>query len=561
MADGLIVFICYAHEDEAEKDRLLTQFAGLRRQKLIHTWHDRVIKPGSDWDDEIETALNSCELALLLVSSDFIASEYIQSTELTTLLERRGKGEVEVVPIIVKPCSWELEKTLAPLQALPKNGKPIVTFPEDNGEREQARTDITKWIAELAKSRLAVSEPAASETTPEPVQKPAVSKTTPISKPQDEVNDAAERVTNLLESGNVTFIIGRAAADSLDVGIPSSQEVSDKLLNTLAVIEEGQPSVSLPFDISANYYAVQESEANLENRVADMLTTRTGKIAPIYEELANVLSALSDRPQRRSRNRLPQLVITTNLDVLLEGALLSAGVPFTRIVQYRAAPRVAISEFSKVDRLEDGKIRVESPRGDTREFDPHDAVAMEEVIADHDLRVVESTSDPNSGGAINPVESLPIDKLTQPIIYKYLGSKDVSNSCTLSIDQSFEFMWWKLRRRSIPKAIVKIIGNSSLLFLGGGILEPDFRLCYHTLLREPAEMNTNEHFMICNTPVADENNWSQRNLELKLWMRVKSTALRLYKLSILEARNRDFLALLCDSLAEQVERRRKKDAV
>lgn len=560
MAKGLTVFICYAHEDEQEKDRLLTQFAGLRRQRLIYTWHDREIKPGSNWDEEIEVALNTCELALLLVSSNFIASEYIQSKELTSLLERRAKGEVEVVPIIVHPCPWDLEQALAPLQALPKDGKPIITFPEENGEREQARTDITKWIAELAKRKVTGLQAAAGERAQEQVRQPAVA-TTSEPTPPDDVDDAVGRLINLLESGNVTFLVGRGASESRDVEIPSSQEVSDKLLKTLTVIEEGQPSIPLPFDISASYFAVQESEASLEAQVSGMLTTRTDHIAPIYKALASVLSALRNRPQRRSGNRLPQLIVTTNLDVLLECALLSAGVPFTRVVQYRAATRVAINEFSKIDRLEDGNMRVESPRGGASQFDRHDTAAMEEVIATHDLRIIESTSDPGAGGAINPVESLPLDKMTEPIVYKYLGSKDVPNSCTLSIDQSFEFMWWKLRRRSVPKLIVTIVGNSSQVFLGGGILDPDFRLCYHTLLREPAEMNSNEHFMVCSAPVADNNLWSDRNVERKLWMRIKTTALKRYKLNILDTRNRDFLNLLGDRLAVQFHRLRNSEAM
>ncbi len=104
-------------------------------------------------------AMNSCDLALLLISDAFLASDFIQSVEMAHLLARRDRekacegGALRVVPIIVRPCQWRLDvDTISTTQALPTDGKPIVTFPEENGARDQAWSDISGKIASWARA-------------------------------------------------------------------------------------------------------------------------------------------------------------------------------------------------------------------------------------------------------------------------------------------------------------------------------------------------------------------------------------------------------------------------
>jgi hypothetical protein len=91
--------------------------------------------------------MDECDLALLLVSVDYIASRFIQQEEQPNLLQRR------VIPIIVRPCTWQSEPVLKDLQVLPTDGKAIITFNPDNGERDQVWTDIANAIEERAKQR------------------------------------------------------------------------------------------------------------------------------------------------------------------------------------------------------------------------------------------------------------------------------------------------------------------------------------------------------------------------------------------------------------------------
>src|SRR5947209_333656 len=107
METGIEVFFSYAHEDEKLRLGLEKQLISLKRQGLITGWHDRKIVPGTDWANEIDTHLNTASIILLLVSPDFIASEYCYSIEMQRAMERHKSGEAHVIPIILRPVDWE----------------------------------------------------------------------------------------------------------------------------------------------------------------------------------------------------------------------------------------------------------------------------------------------------------------------------------------------------------------------------------------------------------------------------------------------------------------------
>ena len=150
---SLKIFVSYSHKDEKFKDELVTMLAGLQRRGIVDTWQDRRIEPGDEWNKAIQDAMNDCDLALLLVSADYLASSFIQEAEQPKLLQRRKEMRLRVVPIIVRPCNWQSEPVLKDLQALPKDGKPVITFPEETGARDQVWTDIAKAIEKRAKAR------------------------------------------------------------------------------------------------------------------------------------------------------------------------------------------------------------------------------------------------------------------------------------------------------------------------------------------------------------------------------------------------------------------------
>lgn len=138
------VFISYAHEDEAYKDQLKKHLKPLVRQKKLEIWDDRSINAGTEWNAEIHEAMQAAEIMLLLISNDFINSDFIFDVELKHGLERHAAGTARVIPIILRDCDWT-EMEFAKLQALPKNAKPIATFENE----DEAYTFIAKQIRKL----------------------------------------------------------------------------------------------------------------------------------------------------------------------------------------------------------------------------------------------------------------------------------------------------------------------------------------------------------------------------------------------------------------------------
>ena len=92
--------------------------------------HDfKSCRPGS-FCDETHYPVSLFDLAMLLVSADYLASRFIQEQEQPKLLRQRKEMELRVIPIIVRECTWQGEPVLKDLQALPKDGKPVIEFPE-----------------------------------------------------------------------------------------------------------------------------------------------------------------------------------------------------------------------------------------------------------------------------------------------------------------------------------------------------------------------------------------------------------------------------------------------
>jgi CheY-like chemotaxis protein len=145
------LFISYSHKDEAFKDELIIMLASLQRRGIIDAWQDRRIEPGTAWFRSIQEAVKECQVALLLVSSDFLASEFITSNELPDLFQRGKTSGMRAVPIIVRECLWQSEPILKDLQALPKDGKPIISFSKETGDRDHAWTEVAKAIEALVR--------------------------------------------------------------------------------------------------------------------------------------------------------------------------------------------------------------------------------------------------------------------------------------------------------------------------------------------------------------------------------------------------------------------------
>lgn len=147
------VFISYAHEDEVHWNELSKHLSLLKRRGVISVWHDRQIGAGREWKSEIETHLNTAHIILLLVSADFLASDYCHDVEMKRALERHDAGEARVIPIILRKVDWE-GALFGKLQALPKDGEAITSWPNRDEAYSNVAEGIRNAVEELIKSQI-----------------------------------------------------------------------------------------------------------------------------------------------------------------------------------------------------------------------------------------------------------------------------------------------------------------------------------------------------------------------------------------------------------------------
>ena len=140
------IFVCYAHKDRKSLDKLETHLKPLQRQGLIKVWKDREISAGSEWEPEIMKQFEMAQAILLLVSPEFLASEYCYGVEMKRAIEKHEREEAYVIPIILRPCLWRISP-LAKLQALPRDGIPIIGPGWRN--QDEAFFDVAEGIIEL----------------------------------------------------------------------------------------------------------------------------------------------------------------------------------------------------------------------------------------------------------------------------------------------------------------------------------------------------------------------------------------------------------------------------
>jgi hypothetical protein len=145
----LEVFFSYSHKDEALCDELNAHLSALKRQSVIKNWTDRRITAGDEWRDEIEKHLDSADLILLLVSADFLNSDFCYLIETSRALLRHESGDARVIPVIVRPVDWQ-GLTIGKLQALPKDGKPVTSWPSRDEAWLNVAQGVRQAIEEMA---------------------------------------------------------------------------------------------------------------------------------------------------------------------------------------------------------------------------------------------------------------------------------------------------------------------------------------------------------------------------------------------------------------------------
>ncbi len=210
--EALKIFISYAHEDEPYRQALEKYLIVLKLQGLIEHWDDRMIVPGDRWDDEINANLEGCHVIVLLVSINFIGSEYIRAKEMRRAMERHGAGAAVVVPVLVRVTpEWSNVLGLGALQVLPvQPGRipeevvPIKKWDDEDEAWTCVVNGLRRTIEKFRKTQAARA--TAATTTPASVAEPKPRATTAATVASA---DGLKALRELMADGDI-----HAAADS-----------------------------------------------------------------------------------------------------------------------------------------------------------------------------------------------------------------------------------------------------------------------------------------------------------------------------------------------------------
>lgn len=186
------VFYSYSHKDETLRDELEKHLSILKRirdsrgRPIISGWHDRRISGGTEWEGKIDDHLNSADMILLLVSADFIASDYCYDREMKRAMERHDAGEARVIPVILRPCDWE-GAPFAKCQGFPKDVKPVTTW----ANQDEALKDVALGIRRVAEILLLRRTPPETLTGSDAVRESPPRRPQLQERPQISITDVS----------------------------------------------------------------------------------------------------------------------------------------------------------------------------------------------------------------------------------------------------------------------------------------------------------------------------------------------------------------------------------
>jgi TIR domain len=136
------VFVSYSHRDHEWLKRLQVHLRPLERRGLVEIWDDTKIRPGDEWRKEISVALDSAKVAILLISADFLASDFIAEDELPPLLAAAEKDGLLILPLILKASLFEETESLSKFQSVNPPSEPLINLLP--GKQEECFVKLSK---------------------------------------------------------------------------------------------------------------------------------------------------------------------------------------------------------------------------------------------------------------------------------------------------------------------------------------------------------------------------------------------------------------------------------
>lgn len=211
------VFISYSHSDSSWLDRLQMHLKPLERAGLIDRWDDTCILAGKVRTELVQAALHEAQIAVILVSASFLASEQLTTEELPHLLDAAARGQLTVLPLIVSPCLIDSEPRLALLRPVNSMERALITL--SLGDQEE----VLKRVAQVIMTTLYATDGELAST----------SRQEPTGLQLQNLDDISCRLLAGEMMKQVIKLVG-SSAPRLQVGLPHGLRL-DVLLNVASI--------------------------------------------------------------------------------------------------------------------------------------------------------------------------------------------------------------------------------------------------------------------------------------------------------------------------------------
>lgn len=246
--EAIEIFCSYAHKDESLREEMEAHLSSLKREGKIKNWHDRLIKSGENWRGKIDEHLERAHIILLLISADFIKSDYCHEIEMQRAMQRYRAKEARVIPIILRSCDWETSP-FGELQALPKGAVPVTEW----SSSDIAFTNIAKGIRLVVDELLAAAStvsasPKIQTTTIPPQSIPRPPTVGFVVRRNAEGRDIVEQLREELapEKNQLMALCGAGGVGKTTLAAESVRELREEFAHRVAwVSADGRPDFSL----------------------------------------------------------------------------------------------------------------------------------------------------------------------------------------------------------------------------------------------------------------------------------------------------------------------------
>lgn len=321
-AKTLRLFFSYAHEDKKFRNELQVHLSGLKKRGIISDWYDGGITAGSDWSKEISGNLEAAQIILLLISPDFINSEYCYDYEMKRALEKHEAGEARVIPVLIRDLDDWASFPFAKLQVVPQDATPVEKWSNQN----EAWVDVARNIRLACKEMLEMRQAAETVEQVETIRK--ISVDVPVGEAAGALGGQSSvdlRAGDAPDSGverllkKAVLLHAEAEEASLDNQLPEDQrkaayiaklkEAYDLLreanesdpINTEVLLQMAQLLVELTPDDP-------NDEKKLLNRIRKLLSEPKSDAESFRLARATYMLAMSGRPPQVDLLREPRTI-------------------------------------------------------------------------------------------------------------------------------------------------------------------------------------------------------------------------------------------------------------